>query len=33
MKDTFKEIPNEYNAAHEFMLQKGAELGLEAISN
>jgi len=27
------EIPNEYGAAHKFMLQKGAELGLEVVTN
>ena len=27
------EIPNEYSAAHKFMLQKGAELGLEVVTN
>ena len=27
------EIPNEYEAAHAFMLKKGEELGLEAVKS
>ena len=27
------EIPNEYEAAHAFMLKKGDELGLEAVKS